>query len=153
MLAVDHRIYKEIVCEENYLLQPFSTQTQGASTTVLQKLTLLKEIVTPATDDTEITKRVPLTFHNIITPKPTHEDLETSKESISALCKLDKMPDRMELSDLFSKFIHSLRSLSYPALQELHSQAGHFCPTGKYVRFSIIYRAVCFTINEYAFRL
>ncbi|CAH1158795.1 unnamed protein product [Phyllotreta striolata] len=131
VLSIDHRIYKEIKCEENYLLQPFSNYNQGARTSVVQKLQLKSELPALVSDETEITRRVPLTFHNIITAKPTHEDLTASKESISSLCKLDKMPDRMELADLFSKFIHSLRSLSYPALTELHSQAGYVCPTGK----------------------
>ncbi|KAG5866821.1 hypothetical protein JTB14_009006, partial [Gonioctena quinquepunctata] len=129
-LSVDHNIYNEITCEEKYLLQPFSNNEEGATTTVMQQLILLSETSATTTDDNEITKRVPLTFNHAISSKPTHDELNASKDLIKQLCKQNKMPDRMDTSDLFHKFIHNLRLLSYPALTALHGQAGAICPKG-----------------------
>ncbi|XP_056647213.1 uncharacterized protein LOC130451874 [Diorhabda sublineata] len=130
-ISIDRNIYKDIFCEESYLLQPFSNYEQGAITTVTQELTLQNEIPTITVDDEELMKRVPLTFNNVITAKPISDDIEISKDSMEQLCKLDKMSDRMQLADFFSKFIHSLRSLSYSALNDLYMQSGSVCPTAK----------------------
>nr|XP_023014254.1 uncharacterized protein LOC111504019 [Leptinotarsa decemlineata] len=130
ILTIDHNIYKEIKCEERYLLQPFSNFEEGAVTVVSQQLTLLDEIFVPMTDENEITKRVPLTFDHAISTKPTNDDLNAAKDLIKQLCKQNQMPDRMDMSDLFSKFIHNLRKLSYSALTTLHGQAGAICPVG-----------------------
>uniref|UniRef100_A0A6P7GJY7 Uncharacterized protein LOC114337760 n=1 Tax=Diabrotica virgifera virgifera TaxID=50390 RepID=A0A6P7GJY7_DIAVI len=135
LMSIDHNIYKEISCQESYLLQPFSNHDQGAVTTVSQKLVLINENSVPAVDENEITRRVPLTFDNVISTKPTTNDVEQATQALKSLCQLDALADRKELANLFSKFIYSLRLLSHDGLEELQNEAGNICSTGKQFLF------------------
>ncbi|XP_072402619.1 uncharacterized protein Apoltp isoform X1 [Diabrotica undecimpunctata] len=135
LMSIDRNIYKEISCQESYLLQPFSNYDQGAITTVTQNLVLIHENSVPAVDENEITRRVSLTFENIISTKPTTNHIEQSTQALKLLCELDAMADRMELANLFSKFIYSLRLLSHSGLEELQNEAGNICSKGKQYLF------------------
>lgn len=135
-LSIDHHIYNKITCKESHVLQPFSNQNAGATTTVQQTLTLLSEVNATIEEQNEITRRTSLIFDHIPTPKPTHGELKTSRDFIKKLCKQSTDDVQIEFSDLFTKFIQTLRILSYPALSVLYEHAGTTCPTGKYVYFS-----------------
>ncbi|KAJ8964440.1 hypothetical protein NQ314_004909, partial [Rhamnusium bicolor] len=131
-LSIDHNIYNEITCREIHVLQPFSNQNAGASTIVVQKLILLNEVITKTiNDEVEISRRTSLTFDHVLPSKPTHGELKTSRDLIKQLCKQNENNIQIDLSDLFSKFIHSLRRLSYPSISALYGHARSTCPKGK----------------------
>ncbi|KAJ8955426.1 hypothetical protein NQ318_003524 [Aromia moschata] len=92
---------------------PFSDRSAGASTVVVQKLILLDEGITEAIGDgVEISRRTPLTFDHALPSKSSEEELETSRDLIRQLCKRNGNDIQIDLSDLFSRFIHSLRLLT-----------------------------------------
>ncbi|KAJ8968085.1 hypothetical protein NQ317_002630 [Molorchus minor] len=131
-LSIDHNIYKEITCKDIHVLQPFSNKNTGASTVVVQKLVLLnEELRETISDGIEISRRASLSFDHTVTPKSTHDDLRSSKDLIRQLCKLNGQDVRIELSELFSRFIRSLRLLSYTSISTLYGQARSTCPNGK----------------------
>ena len=49
-ISVDHHIYKTVNCKERHLFEPFSGKNSGAMTTVIQDLTLIKEVNKTGTD-------------------------------------------------------------------------------------------------------
>ncbi|XP_018566495.1 uncharacterized protein LOC108907336 [Anoplophora glabripennis] len=132
LVSIDHNVYNDITCKETYVLQPFSNQGAGVSTTMVQKLSLLNEVTTNAyNSETEISLREALRFDHTVQPKITHAELKISRDLIKKLCKRSKNDDHTDLSDIFGKFIKSLRLLSYPALSALYGHSKATCPTGR----------------------
>ncbi|CAG9816912.1 unnamed protein product [Phaedon cochleariae] len=129
-LSVDHNIYKEINCKETYLLQGFSNNGEGPTTTVMQKLLLVDESSRIPNEESEIEKRVSIIFDYNTSSKLTHEDSTKAGDFIKKLCLQDNMPDRSALADLFTELILEIRSLSYPTLMNLYEHSGKICQTG-----------------------
>lgn len=132
-MSIDHNIYSEITCEESHVLQPFSNQDAGATTIVEQRLILLGENTVTLGEQSELSRRTSLLFDHVPSPKPTHDKLRASRELIKKMCKQSTDDVQIDFSDLFTKFIQTLRLLSYPSLSALYGHAGATCPTGKYV--------------------
>jgi hypothetical protein len=130
-MSIDHNIYNEITCEESHVLQPFSNQDAGATTIVVQRLILLSENAETLGEQLEISRRTSLLFDHVPSPKPTHDELRASRNLIKKMCKQSTDDVQIEFSDLFTKFIQTLRLLSYPSLSTLYGHAGATCPTGK----------------------
>lgn len=82
-------------------------------------------------DEDDIYRRTPLIFDHIKSIKPTNSELKESRDLIKRLCSQSKNDLEIEFSDIFSKLIHTLRILSYPALSVLHRHAGTACMNGK----------------------
>lgn len=132
VLSIDHNIYNKISCEENFILEPFSNNAAGASTRVIQKLTLKEEGETKLYDEeNEISRRTNLKFDHSIPKQPTNGDLKTTRDLIKKLCKESQLDSQSDFSDLFGKFIYGLRSLSYPALSSFYSHSTATCHTAK----------------------
>ncbi|KYB29704.1 hypothetical protein TcasGA2_TC031518 [Tribolium castaneum] len=130
-MSIDHNIYNEITCEESHVLQPFSNQDAGATTIVEQRLILLGENAVTLGEQSELSRRTSLLFDHVPSPKPTHDKLIASRDLIKKMCKQGTDDVQIEFSDLFTKFIQTLRLLSYPSLSTLYGHAGATCPTGK----------------------
>lgn len=138
-LSIDHNIYNNITCRETHVLQPFSNQGTGITTIMEQKLILLSEEISQVMDpDVEISQRVDLSFDHTLQPKITQGELKISRDLIKKLCRRNKNDDHLDLSDIFSKFIRSLRLLSYPAFSALYGHSRATCPTGRYDFFHIL---------------
>ncbi|KRT82860.1 hypothetical protein AMK59_3749 [Oryctes borbonicus] len=131
IISVDHYIYKEINCVETHVFQPFSNQNAGATTLVNQRLILLEEQTKELDDLPYIEKRTTLSYDPVPTPKPLTDELQLSRDLIKKLCRLSGDELQIEFSDLFTKFIHTARFLSYNVLNVLYKRAGSICPTGK----------------------
>ena len=140
-MSIDHNIYNEITCEETHVLQPFSNQDAGATTIVVQRLILQGENVETLGEQLEISRRTSLLFDHVPSPKRTHGELRASRDLIKKMCKQSTDDVQIEFSDLFTKFIQTLRLLSYPSLSILYRHASTTCPTGKYVCSSPNYEA------------
>ncbi|KAJ3640007.1 hypothetical protein Zmor_003331 [Zophobas morio] len=130
-MSIDHNIYNEITCEETHVLQPFSNQDAGATTIVVQRLILQGENVETLGEQLEISRRTSLLFDHVPSPKRTHGELRASRDLIKKMCKQSTDDVQIEFSDLFTKFIQTLRLLSYPSLSILYRHASTTCPTGK----------------------
>lgn len=136
VLSIDHRIYNDISCEESHLFEPFSNQDAGATTIVKQRLILTDEIGKEIMEkQPSIERRESLFYNQVSTPKPTSGEMKTSRDLIKKLCKLSTDDVQTVFSDLFTKFIHTSRVLSYSALTILYEHSRTLCETGKYVKF------------------
>lgn len=113
------------------MFQPFSNRDAGATTIVRQRLTLLSEANVTLEEQEPVSRRTSLLFDHVPTPKPTSGELRASRDLIKKLCKLSADDVETEFSDLFTKFIHTLRHLSYTALSTLYLHADITCPTGR----------------------
>lgn len=117
-------------------MQPFSNEGTGVVTIMEQKLILLTEESVEINDpDVEISQRVDLNFDHTLQSKVTQGELKISRDLIKKLCRRNRNDDHLDLSDIFSKFIRSLRLLSYPAFSALYGHSRATCPTGRYVFF------------------
>lgn len=132
-MSIDHRIYNDIRCEESHLFEPFSNQDAGATTIVKQRLILIDEIEEIIEKQPSIERRESLFYNQVSTSKPTFGEMKISRDLIKKLCKLSTDDVQTIFSDLFTKFIHTSRRLSYPALQALYRHSRILCETGKYV--------------------
>lgn len=131
-LSIDHNIYNKIECEESHLLQPFSNQNAGAATTLKQKLELQSEAFEASVNEqNEIVKRASIIFDHIPSVKPTNSELKESRNLLKKLCGQSRENMEIEFSDLFSRLIHTLRILPYPALSALYRHATMACTTGR----------------------
>ncbi|KAF7269539.1 hypothetical protein GWI33_017432 [Rhynchophorus ferrugineus] len=130
IISIDHNIYKEIFCRENFIIEPFSNNAAGASTTVIQRL-VLKEEGERKNDPNEILRRTNLKFDYSMPKQPINGDLRTTRNLIKKLCKESQQDTPSSFSDLFGKFIYSLRSLSYPALSSIYSHSRMTCSNAK----------------------
>ncbi|XP_066155546.1 uncharacterized protein Apoltp [Euwallacea fornicatus] len=131
MLSIDENIYNEIICEETFLLEPFSNNAAGATTKVIQKLTLREQGEKQLDGETEISRRTNLKFDHSIPKQPTSGDLRTTRDLIKELCKESQRESESNFSDLFGKFIFGLRGLSYPALASFSTHTAATCPSAK----------------------
>lgn len=132
-LSVDHNIYNDIRCEESHLFKPFSNQDAGATTLVKQRLILIDETDEMVEDLGPIQRRASLFYDQVSTPKPTSGEMKASRDLIKKLCKLSTDDVQTVFSDLFTKFIHTSRLLSYSALTILYEHSRTLCKSGKYV--------------------
>lgn len=132
-MSIDHNVYNEITCEESHVLQPFSNQDAGARTIVKQRLILLSENVETLGKQLELSRRTSILFDHVLSPRRTYGELKTARDLIKKMCKQSTDDVQIEFSDLFTKFIQTLRILSYPTLSSLYQHAGTTCPSGKYV--------------------
>lgn len=148
IISIDHYIYKQIICTESHVFQPFSNQNAGAMTLVKQSLVLVEEQSKELDDQAFIDRRTTLGYDPIPTPKPLTDELKLSRDLIKKLCQLSGKEVQIEFSDLFTKFIHTARYLSYNVLNVLYRRAGSICPTGKYVLFLNVYRKQLINFNE-----
>lgn len=130
-LSIDHHIYNEINCEETHVFEPFANKASGATTILRQRLLLLSEEPETVDDQPDIESRFSLIYDHVPTPKPTSKELKTSRDLIKKLCQLSTEDVDMVFSDLFTKFIHTSRILSYPAISALYGHSATLCPTGK----------------------
>lgn len=135
-ISIDHYIYNEIACEESHLFEPFSNQDAGATTIVKQRLILIDEIGEVMEKQPAIERRESLFYNQVSTPKPTSGEMKISRDLIKKLCKLSTDDDQTVFSEIFTKFIHTTRLLSYPALRALHQHARTLCESGKYVEIN-----------------
>lgn len=113
------------------MFQPFSNKDAGATTIVRQRLSLLSEEDHTLDELEPVSRRTPLLFDHVPTPKPTSGELRSSRDLIKKLCKLSADDVQTKFSDLFTKFIHTLRVLSYTALSTLYLHADVTCSTGR----------------------
>lgn len=116
---------------EYHVFQPFSNQNAGAMTFVKQNLVLLEEINKELDDQAFIERRSSLSYDPVPTPKPLTDELKLSRDLIKKLCRLSSEEVQIEFSDLFTKFVHTARFLSYNVLNVLYRRANSICPTGK----------------------
>uniref|UniRef100_A0A1Y1LL77 Vitellogenin domain-containing protein n=1 Tax=Photinus pyralis TaxID=7054 RepID=A0A1Y1LL77_PHOPY len=130
-MSIDHNIYNQITCEETHAFQPFSHNVAGAVTVLKQTLTLQSDISGVVEDLPTITKRTTLLYDQVPTPKPTSGELKASRDLIKQLCKLNANNFQAEFSDLFTRFIHTARHLSYTALSSLFGHADTICISGR----------------------
>lgn len=131
VLSIDQNIYKEISCEESFLLEPFSNKAAGASTIVIQKLVLKEQGEKHPGEENEISTRTNLKFDHNILKQPANGDLRKTRDLIKKLCKESQHDLQSDFSDLFGKFIYGLRGLSYPALSSFYAHSGAACPSAK----------------------
>nr|XP_022900792.1 uncharacterized protein LOC111413892 [Onthophagus taurus] len=131
LMYIRNNIYKEISCEEKHVFQPFSNKDSGAATIVKQRLTLIDEISKKVDEQDPIERRTPLSYDPVPTPKPTYGELKTSRDLIKKLCKLNADDVQIEFSDLFTKFIHTARILSYSSLSVFYEKTSSLCPSAK----------------------
>ncbi|KAH1029523.1 hypothetical protein HUJ05_002749, partial [Dendroctonus ponderosae] len=131
VLSIDQNIYKEISCEENFILEPFSNKAAGASTIVIQKLVLKEQGEKHSGEENEISTRTNLKFDHNIPKQPANGDLRKTRDLIKKLCKESQHDLQSDFSDLFGKFIYGLRGLSYPALSSFYAHSGAACPSAK----------------------
>lgn len=129
--SIDHRIFQNVECEESHIFEPFSNRAAGATTIVRQRLTLIDEVPEIVEEQAPIERRTPLLYDHVPTPKPTSGELKSSRDLIKKLCRVSADDVRTEFSDLFTKFIHTARLLSSPALKALHNHASTLCDMGK----------------------
>lgn len=130
-LSIDHHVYNDIACEERNVFQPFSNRGAGATTIVRQRLSLLSENDQTIDELEPVSRRTSLFFDHVSTPKPTSGELRSSRDLVKKLCKLSADDIQTKFSDLFTKFIHTLRALSYTALSTLYLHADATCSTGR----------------------
>ncbi|KAL1492708.1 hypothetical protein ABEB36_010924 [Hypothenemus hampei] len=130
-LSVDENIYKEIICEENYILEPFSNNAAGATTNVRQKLALKERGEKKTDEESAITRRTNLKFDHLIPKHSAIGDLKTTRDLIKKLCKESQLEYQSGFSDLFGKFVYGLRSLSYPTLHSFYTHSPATCPSAK----------------------
>ncbi|XP_030755989.1 uncharacterized protein LOC115882214 [Sitophilus oryzae] len=130
IVSIDHSIYNEINCEEIFIIEPFSNNAAGASTTVIQKL-VLREEGEQKNEQNEILKRTNLKFDYSMPKQPTNGDLKTTRNLIKQLCKESPEDSEGGFSDLFGKFIYGLRSLAYPALSSFYAHSKMTCSNAK----------------------
>ncbi|KAJ8914493.1 hypothetical protein NQ315_002765 [Exocentrus adspersus] len=144
-LVIDHNIYNEISCEETHVFQPFSNQNSGVTTVVQQKLSLISEdMIEVMAEEPEVSRRAILGFDNVLPSKVTHGELKSSRDLLKKLCRSqDVYHDG--LSELFSKFIQSLRLISYPAMSALYGHSKTTCPMARY-GFSMIFLVLAITV-------
>lgn len=132
MLSIDHNIYNRVSCEETHILQPFSNEDSGATTSIKQELILIDEVqVQSNEEEQEIYRRTPLHFDHTISLKPTTDDVNSVTSLLTELCKHDKLQSEVDMSDLFSKFIYGLKSVSSKALWDFYQHVGAVCSTGR----------------------
>nr|CAH7759079.1 unnamed protein product [Callosobruchus chinensis] len=110
-ISVDHNIYKAIHCEESHLLEPFSNNGDGASTTITQSLVLLEEVAYTPTEEPEITRREPLNFDHSVVPRTKDDNID---EIDAVLKKGDK--------SLFTELVQAMRDLSFESLQKVYER-------------------------------
>lgn len=144
-LSIDHNIYNEITCEESHVFQPFSNQDAGAATIVTQRLILLTENSKTVEEQLEISRRTGLLFDHVPSSKPTYDEIKTARDLIKKMCSQSTDDVQIEFSDLFTKFIQTLRLLSYPSLAALYGHAAMTCPTGRWV-FALITNSYLSTV-------
>lgn len=113
------------------MFEPFSNRDAGATTIVKQRLSLFSENDQILDELEPVSRRTSLRFDHVSTPKPTSGELKTSRDLIKKLCKLSADDVQSKFSDLFTKFIHTLRSLSYTALSTLYLHSDVTCATGR----------------------
>lgn len=132
LLSIDHNIYNRISCEETHILQAFSNQDSGATTSIKQELVLTDEVqVNSNEEDQEMYKRMPLNFDHTIPLKPTTDDLTETTKLAKELCKSDKMQGVVDPSDILRKFIYNLKTLSYEAIKDFYQNIGTVCPNAR----------------------
>nr|XP_018903254.1 PREDICTED: uncharacterized protein LOC109034507 [Bemisia tabaci] len=144
---IDHGVYLTVSCQETHSFQPLLNQSHNAVTTVSQKLQLLDEEYVSEYDLDEkfetgpIGKRVSLLFDHEKPKKLEVHELHESKSFLKQLCRLDQADEfQHSLPDVYNKFIHSAKHLSYQALAELHQTSNKICPFGKkYVQDALPY--------------
>lgn len=132
-LSIDHHVYDSIDCHERHVFKPFSNKNGGATTLVKQTLVLISETQTYRQLNHHVTvdRRTNLLFDHNSSPKPTSGELKISRELMKTLCQLSIDNMHIEYSDIFAKFVHISRSLSYTALYQLYSRAEIICSNGK----------------------
>lgn len=153
-LSIDHNIYNEITCEESHVFQPFSNQNAGAATIVAQRLILLTENnKTVEEEQMEISRRANLLFDHVPSSKPTYDEIRTARDLIKKMCSQSTDDVQIQFSDLITKFIQTLRLLSYPSLTALYGHAAMTCPTGRWVSALItkFYLSTLITKKTYSF--
>lgn len=134
---VDNKIYTQVSCQEQHTFVPFYNQTNGVTTRVTFKLELLSEDYASLLEiehnkhHDDVHKRVSLLFEHHISLKAHSGELKDSRELIKSMCKLNIEKFHPDFSELFNKFIHTSRYLSYPALTELLAQSASLCPSGR----------------------
>jgi len=130
-MSVDHNVYNKIICQEVHIFQPFSSKDSGAQTIIKQVLTLLTESNSTSGVPDLVNRRASLLFDHNQTPKPVSGELKASRDLIKAMCKLNVDDIQPEFPDVFTKFIHTARLLSYPALSQVYNRADTICSTGR----------------------
>lgn len=134
---VDNKIFTQVLCHEQHTFVPFYNQTNGATTKVIFKLELLSEDYASGTEiehnkhHEDVRRRVSLLFEHHISLKAHSGELKASRELLKLMCKLNIEKFHPDFSELFNKFIHTGRYLSYPALTELLDQSPNLCHSAK----------------------
>lgn len=131
-----------MACYERHQVVPFSNNENGAVTISKLKLTLADEesyeLMTASSYDEEepIKKREPLLYNHYPTPKPKTGEIKATWELLKEMCNLGFPDIKRQFIDVFSKFLHSAKSLSTTALHELFRRGSSICSNnwnGKYV--------------------
>ncbi|CAH0714994.1 unnamed protein product, partial [Brenthis ino] len=145
-ISVDHHIYKSVNCKERHLFEPFSGRNSGAMTTVIQDLTLLKEVNKTGTEtmDTEnkvwavIQKRSNILHHHSPNGRSDTGELKSARDVLKLLClvkpssddetsTVDENMDSGSTVGLWGRLVRSARKLHHPALAQLLSRAPTLC--------------------------
>lgn len=118
---------------------PFSNNNAGAVTESIVHLNLRREETNSVEyqDEAEITTRLSLLYNHYPTPKPTHNEIRTSRELLKEMCRIGFPDIQRDFIDIFTKFLQTSRHLSYSALNQLLARAASICTAyGKYVECS-----------------
>ncbi|XP_046620371.1 uncharacterized protein LOC124305239 [Neodiprion virginianus] len=138
-ITLDHNIYEAVTCVDVHMLRPLSNGRRAGATSITRSSLNLIEEVSDFVDvdegegeDFPLSKRVNLLYNHVVTLKPTHGELRTSRNSLKSMCKMRSGEQlQEEFSKVFTKFIHSARLLNYPSLSMLLLRADSICRTGR----------------------
>ncbi|CAB3225976.1 unnamed protein product [Arctia plantaginis] len=148
-ITIDHHIYKEVICRERHLFEPFSGKNSGAMTTVVQELVLLRELNKTDIEVVEaqptawsvIHRRSNLLHHHVPYVGDNTGGLKPARDVLKLLCmvkdtttdnqasNVDAKMDSSSTVGLWGRLVRSARPLDYPALSQLLSRAPTICST------------------------
>ncbi|KAJ9580712.1 hypothetical protein L9F63_024108, partial [Diploptera punctata] len=128
-MSVDNYVYKEIICEDVHLFQPFSSKESGAQTITKQIFKLHSETNTTSEKQDDVQRRSNLLFDHNQTPKVVSGEIKATKDLIKAMCRLNVI--QPDFPDVFTKFINTARLLPYSSLFQVYNRASSICSTGK----------------------
>ncbi|XP_028158784.1 uncharacterized protein LOC114351683 isoform X6 [Ostrinia furnacalis] len=162
-ITVDHHIYKSVNCRERHLFEPFSGRNSGAMTTVIQDLTLVREVNKTDSEfmDSQpkswevIHRRSNLLHHHTQYAKDETGDLKAARDVLKLLCiakearnedgqfsSIDLNMDSGSTVGLWGRLVRSARPLQYPALAQLLARAPLMCaPATKHMLDALPYIA------------
>lgn len=126
-------MYSEVTCYEKHILVPFSNNATGAVTESMIKMVLTEEVTSdPYADENELIEhRSSLLFDHTPSERPTHGEMKSTREYLKQMCQYGFPNIQRDFSTVFTSFLSSAKSLTYPALQQLLARATSICSNGK----------------------